>query len=207
MAEAKIFARPQEEEDNLAALFLRLHPARISAALDPRLTPETVRKLTNCRRLHRRLAEPLRASFAKDDLWPPAAATELLATPEHPGELAGLAGAVWHAASLRLVVASKAATELIAAIGEAAFAFGLRQGAAAVAPAQGLAPSALAEAIARDGLACLGAWLATAPKPRRDAMLLQLSADDAERTRQFDASHQAACGRVMALVWAEGSTR
>lgn len=184
-----------------------LHPSRIAAALDQRLTAETVRKLQNCHRLEQRLAAQMKPRLAEQDLWPIPASIEFLAGPAHPQEVARLAGAIWHAASLRLVVTGKAAAELVATIGEKAFAFGLRHAAASIAPAQAIGPSELAHAIDRDGLACLGAWLAGEPKPRRDVVLLRLSPEETERARRFSPEHMTACQPVMTIVMTEGETR
>jgi hypothetical protein len=140
-------------------------------------------------------------------LWPIPAPAEFLAGPAHPQDVARLAGAIWHAASLRLVVTGKAAAELVATIGENAFAFGLRHAAASVTPAQAIGPSELAHAIDGDGLACLGAWLAGEPKPRRDAVLLRLPPEETERARRFGPEHITACQSVMTIVMAEGEIR
>ncbi|MCA6105788.1 nodulation protein NolU [Bradyrhizobium cenepequi] len=183
-----------------------LHPSRIAAVLDQRLTAETIRKLQNCRRLEQRLAMQMRPGLADQELWPIPAPAEFLAGPAHPQDAARLAGAIWHAASLRLVVTGKAAAELVATIGEKAFAFGLRHAAASVVPAQAIGVSELAHAIDRDGVACLGAWLAGEPKPRRDAVLLRLPPEEAERARQFSPEHMTACQSVMTIVIAERET-
>jgi hypothetical protein len=184
-----------------------LHPSRVSMALDPRLTAETVRKLQNCGRLHERLVTQLQPILTQQDLWPIPASAEFLVPPGDPQGAARLAGAIWHSASLRLIVTGKAAAELVAAIGENAFTFGLRHAAAAIAPAQTHRPSDLAEAIEHDGLACLGAWLSAEPKARRDAVLLRLSLEDAKQTCGFGPKHQSACQAVMAAVMAEGDVR
>lgn len=181
-----------------------LHPSRISAALDQRLTPATVRRLQDCRRLDERIAMRMQPALMQQDLWPIPAAAEFLAIPADPLDIARRAGAVWHAASLRLVVTGKAAAELVAAIGEKAVTFGLRHAAAAVATARITGPSDLAEAIECHGLACLGAWLVAEPKPRRDTVLLRLSAENAERTRRFPPDQQTAFRAVMAVVMTDG---
>jgi hypothetical protein len=181
-----------------------LHPSRIAAALDQRLSAEAVRKLQNCRRLEQRLATQMKLGLAEQDLWPIPGSADFLASPAHPQEVARLAGAIWHAASLRLVVTGKAAAELVATIGEKTFAFGLRHAAASVAPAQAIGASELAHAIDGDGLACLGAWLASEPKPRRDAVLLRLSPEETEQARRFDPEHMTACQSVITIVMAEG---
>jgi hypothetical protein len=184
-----------------------LHHSRIGMVLDQRLTAETVRKLQNCPRLHEQLAALMRTALMKEDLWPIPGSSEFLSAPARPRETARLAGAIWHGASLRLVVTGKAASELVAAVGEKAFTFGLRHAASAVAPAQPSKASDLAEAIKSDGLACLGAWLTRQPKPRRDAVLLRLSPEDVEQTRRFGPTHEAACEAMMALVMAEEDAR
>ena len=201
MSDAKNHASPQVAATNALSF---LHPSRTSSALDQRLTAETAQRLQNCRRLHDRLAARMQALLSKEDLWPIPARAEFFVSPVHPREMARFAGAVWHAASLRLVVTGKAASELVAMVGEQTFTFGLRHAAAAVAPAHTTSPSELAEAIERDGLACLGAWLMAEPKPRRDALLLRLSAENVEQARRFNPSHEAACRSVMAVVLTAG---
>jgi hypothetical protein len=201
MSNARIYASSQTTAASPLAF---LHPSRISLALDQRLLPETVQKLLNCQRLHERLAAEMRTPLVKEDLWPIPTAADFLAAPAHPRDMARLAGAVWHAASLRLVVTGKAASELVAAVGEKVFTFGLRHAAMAVAPARTTRPSELAEAIDCDGLSCLGAWLAAEPKPRRNALLLRLSPEEVELARQFNPDHKAMCKAVMAVVLAKG---
>ncbi|MDI4231932.1 nodulation protein NolU [Bradyrhizobium sp. Arg237L] len=203
MSRTGIGASPQTTTTNALSF---LHPSRIAAALDQRLTAETIRKLQNCRRLEQRLAAQMKPGLVAQDLWPIPASADFLACPANPQAVARLAGAIWHAASLRLVVTGKAAAELVATIGEKAFAFGLRHAAASVGPAQAIGPSELAHAIDRDGLACLGAWLAGEAKPRRDAVLLRLSPEDTEQARQFSPEHMTACQSVMTIVMAEGET-
>ncbi|WBL81364.1 nodulation protein NolU [Bradyrhizobium xenonodulans] len=180
-----------------------LHPSRIASALDRRLTLETARRLQNCPRLHDRLAAQIQPFLTQQDLWPLPDTADFIAMPADLEHIARRAGAVWHAASLRLVVTGKAASSLVGMIGETAFTFGLRHAAAAIAPAQSLDPSDLAEAIERDGFACLGAWLAIEPKPRRDAVLLRLTPVQAGYTRLFSLNHPAAARAVMDIVMAE----
>src|SRR5262245_56231928 len=122
MSDARIQTSPQTAAVHPLSL---LHPSRISAALDERVTAETARKLQSCGRLHERLASQMQPALLEQDLWPIPDA-EFFATSIHPREMARLAGAVWHAASLRLVLTGKAASELVTIIGEKAFTFGLR---------------------------------------------------------------------------------
>jgi hypothetical protein len=184
-----------------------VHHSRIGMVLDQRLTAETVQKLQNCPRLHERLSALMQTVLMKEDLWPIPSSSEFLSFPTRPGETARLVGAIWHGASLRLVVTGRAASELVAALGEKAFTFGLRHAASAIAPAEPSKPSDLAEAVRCDGLACLGAWLAPQPKSHRDAVLLRLSSADVAQTRRVGPAHEAACQAMMALAMAEEEAR
>ncbi|MCJ2013126.1 hypothetical protein [Methylobacterium sp. J-076] len=140
-----------------------IHPDRVRAALDGRLTDATVARLLACDRLRGRIANHLGADGAG-----PGAPAWLIAD---PAEAARRAGAVLHGRAIRSVLTGPAVAALVAAIGREAHLLGLRHGADARPRDHG---GDLAGAILREGEACLGAWLWRRPGPLRAAILLGL---------------------------------
>lgn len=140
-----------------------IHPDRLRAALDPRLSDATVARLLACDRLRERLVAPLGGGAAPEPgfAW-------LLVDPE---AVARHLGSALHGPALRRVLEGPAVAALAAAIGRDAYLFGLRHGAACPPRDAG---GDLAGAIRRDGHAGLGAWLAGAPDGVRRAVRLAL---------------------------------
>ena len=209
-------------------LVSRAHPERLLACLDPRLSAATVRRLQDCRRLLARLHDLLVRRYGAL-LAPPGApsvdhaedARLAGASPElgeagdaglaeaailgHPDlmEVARLAGAVWHARSLKLLVSGPAVAEVVSRIGRRAHAFGLRNAAAAVASTPASDPVALAGAIERDGLLCLGAGLLAGSPALRLRVLLRLPPGTPAEAESFEEVVLRNAPAVLARVAAE----
>lgn len=182
------------------------HPERLSARLDPRLGAALIERLRACPRLRPRLARVLVAPPPLDgeETGEGAGALAERLTECDPEELARLAGAVWHANALKLVISGKAVAELVQRIGPHARAFGLRNAALAVAEeAVATEPAELAQAIERDGLRCLGAWLARVPAETRARLLLRLPPASPAELVDGDAAGLVRAPAIMARVLAE----
>lgn len=184
-------------------LVLAAHPQRMSDALDRRLTEATVERLRSCARLHARIAPLLvprlggdATDTGADDATVPA---DRQATFDRLGridlnEASCLAGAAWHALSLRQMIRRSEVADLVARIGRRAHAFGSRR--EGIAPVMhSLTPDALAEHIMRDGYACLGVWFLSVPTSMRQQLLIRLppgtpaeapELSDAQRLRALD---------------------
>ena len=152
------------------------HPERVRAALGERVSAATVQRLQESRRLRARLQALLihhhggSAGHTPDPvggmLRDGAPEVSILDEPDLL-DAARLAGALWHARALRLLVSGAVVGDLVARIGRRAHAFGLRNIAHAVEIAPAVAdPLALASEIERDGLRCLGARFASSPASR-----------------------------------------
>lgn len=167
-----------------------VHPDRLRAALDPRLSDTVVARLLACGRLRERIDARLGRDGAPVDgehAW-------LLADPDGA---ARRAGAVLHGRALRGVLAGPAVAALVAAIGRDAHAFGLRHG-AHVPPRDDHGD--LAHAVLHDGYACLGAWLDDAPEPLRRAVRLALPPGTPADGGPVDPALAGIAADIMALV-------
>ncbi|WP_050735833.1 hypothetical protein [Methylobacterium sp. ARG-1] len=141
-----------------------VHPDHVRAALDPRLSDATVARLLACERLRARLDVCLGSDAVEAATAPAWLRTD-------PAEAALRAGAVLHGRAIRSLLAARAVTDLITAIGREAHALGLRHGAEAP-PRENNGD--LEGAIRRDGADCLGAWLRRQPAPVRAVISLAL---------------------------------
>jgi len=169
-------ASVKQDDGHAAGDFVaRAHPERVRACLDPRVSLATARRLQDCRRLRHRLHAVMAERYGSLDVQnsatvsatsdAAAALASILASTD-PIEAARLAGALWHARSLKLVLSGPAVAGLVAQIGRRAHAFGLRNAQAAVDATPITDPVALASAIERDGLLCLGACASGSPALR-----------------------------------------
>jgi hypothetical protein len=185
-----------------ARLVLAAHPQRLADALDSRLSAAVVGRLQSCPRLHDRIASlliPRQADgsndTAADDAAIPAdrqATFERLFQADLK-EASSLAGAAWHALSLRQMIRGRDVADLIAHIGQRAHAFGLRRD--GVAPAlHSVAPGALAERIAHDGYACLGVWFWSFPPSMRQQLHVRLPPEVADCSEWSDSQRSLALG-------------
>ena len=191
-----------------ARLVLAAHPQRLVDALDSRLSAAVVGRLQICPRLHSRIAPLLilrQAGGANDTLADDAAIlADRQATFERLfradlKEVSSLAGAAWHALSLRQMIRGRDVADLVAHIGRRAHAFGLRRD--GVAPAlHSVAPGALAEQIAHDGYACLGVWFSSFPRSMRQQLLVRLPPEVADSSEWNDAQQSLALGLMDAVL-------
>ena len=187
-----------------ARLVLAAHPRKLAGALDNRLSAAVVGRLQGCPRLHDRIAplliQPQTADASNtlaDDATAPAdrrATFERLFSTDLK-QASSLAGAAWHALSLRQMIRRSDVTELVAQIGQRAHAFGLRRDGVALA-LRSVAPGALAERIARDGHACLVIWYSSFPPPMRQQLLVRLPPESTEAPEWSDAQHEQALGLI-----------
>jgi hypothetical protein len=121
-------------------------------------------------------------------------------------DAARLAGALWHARALRLLVSGAVVGDLVARIGRRAHAFGLRNIAHAVEIAPAVAdPLALASDIERDGLRCLGARFAGCPAARL-RLLTRLPPGTPAEAETFDDVYVRNAPAVLARVAEELGT-
>ncbi|UPJ51777.1 nodulation protein NolU [Bradyrhizobium sp. 200] len=185
-----------------ARLVLAAHPQRLADALDSRLSSTVVGRLQSCPRLHGRIAPLLiqRQADGSDDR-PADDATTLAdrqATFERLfqvdlREASSLAGAAWHALSLRQMIRGRDVADLVAHIGQRAHTFGLRRDGVATA-LHSIAPGALAERIARDGYACLDAWFSSFPPSMRQQLQVRLPPESTVSLDWSDAQRRLALG-------------
>jgi hypothetical protein len=191
-------------------MVLAAHPRRLADALDSRLSAPVVLRLQSCARLHDRIAPLLiqrQAGRSNDapaddttDLAEQRATFERLFQADLK-EAASLAGAAWHALSLRRMIRGRDVADLVAQIGQRAHAFGLRRD--GIAPAlQSVAAAALAEHIARDGYACLDVWVSSFPSSMRQQLHVRLPPENALYPEWSDAQQRLALG-LMAPVLSE----
>lgn len=183
-------ARPSRSGARPEPMSGSVHPDRVRAALDPRLSDAVVARLLACGRLRERLD----ARFGRDESAGDAGHAWLVADPD---AAARRAGAVLHGRALRTVLSGPAATALIAAIGREAHALGLRHGARMDLRDDG---GDLAGAILHDGHACLGAWLDDKPEPLRRAVLLALPPGTPAEGRPIDPTLAGVAADILALV-------
>jgi hypothetical protein len=195
---------PRSETQELpyaTMMLLAAHPRRLADVLDVRLSMALVRRLQGCARLHGRLAPLLIQQAAGSDDPPVDDATpicEQRATFERlfRADLtaaSSLAGAAWHALSLRQMIRGRDVAVLVAHIGQRAHAFGLRRD--GIAPAlRSVGPDALAEHITRDGYACLNVWVSSFAPPMRQQLLVRLPPEITGRPDWNDAQRRLALG-------------
>ncbi len=142
----------------------------------PALNRTECEALTSSPRIQARLLRLVVARLG----WPggPAAAGPLAALADCPAalmhEAAALAGAAWHAGSVRQVLVADDVEVLVQAIGARARSFALGNPALAVAPAERLGAAALAARITERAGVCLAVWLADLPPGPRAAALPKL---------------------------------
>jgi hypothetical protein len=187
-----------------ARLVLAAHPQRMADALDSRLSAAVVGRLQGCARLHGRIAPLLIQPQAGGSNDLPADDQTILADRQATFErlfqadlkqASSLAGAAWHALSLRQMIRGRDVADLVAQIGQRAHAFGLRS--AGVAPALlSVAPGALAERIARDGYACVAVWFSSFPPSMRQQLHVRLPPESTGSPEWSDAQQKLALGLI-----------
>jgi len=192
----------QEVPSHATMVVLAAHPRRLADVLDIRLCGPLVRRLQSCARLHDRIAPLLiQQQIAGSNDTPPNDTTALEEQRASFERLfradltkaSSLAGAAWHALSLRQMIRGPDVASLIAHIGQRAHAFGLRRD--GIAPAlRSVGPDALAEHITRDGYACLSVWISSFPPPMRQRLHVRLPPESAEPPEWTDAQRTLALG-------------
>ncbi|MCA6116462.1 hypothetical protein J6524_16370 [Bradyrhizobium sp. WSM 1738] len=191
----------QEVPSHATMMVLAAHPRRLADVLDIRLSAPLIRRLQSCARLHDRLAPLLIQQIAGSNDTPPEDTTDLeeqRATFERLfradlTQASSLAGAAWHALSLRQMIRGRDVASLIAHIGQRAHAFGLRRD--GIAPAlRSVGPDALAEHIRRDGYACLSVWISSFMPPMRQRLHVRLPPESAEPPEWTDVQRTLALG-------------
>ena len=185
-------------------LVLAAHPQRLADALDHRLSAAVVSRLQGCPRLHDRIAPLLMQP--QDDHANDTCADDATTLADRRAiferlfradleQASLLAGAAWHALSLRQIIRGRDVADLVAQIGQRAHAFGLRR--EGVAPAlRSVAPGALAEQITRDGRACLVVWFSSFPPPMRQQLLVRLPPESAPPPESSEAQQKLALGLI-----------
>jgi hypothetical protein len=196
-------------------MVLAAHPSRLADTLDSRLSASIVHRLQSCARLHDRIAPLLIQQLAGGSNDAPAddatGLAERRATFERLfqtdlKEASSLAGAAWHALSLRQMIRGRDVADLVAQIGQRAHAFGLRRDGGAPA-LRSVAPGALAEHIARDGYACLHVWFSSFPPPMRQQLHVRLPPESAACSEWSAAQQSLALGLMdPVLSQLDGST-
>ena len=188
------------------------HPERLRACLDARLGLRTIRRLQESQRLRGGLQALIVQRYGELAGRVPDAAEVVAcdagiaeALLDHPNltEAAYLAGAIWHARALKLLVSGPAVAGLVACIGRRAHACGLRHAALAVETVAIADPSALAVAIERDGFLCLGACFRAAPPALRLRFLLRLPPGTPAEADDFGEAHLRNAPAILARVAAE----
>jgi hypothetical protein len=198
-------------------LVVGAHPERLLACLGPGASLATARRLQDAPRLRGRLQALLVERFATGGDAPSAAATATAARPAAADasileahdldEAARLAGAIWHARALKLLVTGAAVGGLIARIGRRAYGFGLRNAASAIETTPIADPDLLAEAIERDGFLCLGARFATDSRALRLRLLTRLPPGTPAEADSFPEVHLRNAPEILARVAAELNER
>ncbi|MBO0764025.1 MAG: hypothetical protein J2P50_05490 [Hyphomicrobiaceae bacterium] len=149
-----------------------VHPDRVRACLDPRLSAAVAQRLADSERVGWRVAEIILYRHGLnpamlDDFYGRAAPASSSEADIHPllhcdlEDCARLAGAAWHARSLKQCVSGKLVADLTALIGHRTRAFGLRNANLAVCSQVVTGAAELAAAINDDGFRCIGALLSS----------------------------------------------
>ena len=143
-------------------------PASVAPLIAPGLQAHTAQRLLSSPRLAPRASRWLAGLLGHGDpeALPPADRALALAPAETLEQVALCAGAVWHAPRMRALLLGADIAVLRDRLGDDARRIGLRHAALASTSAQpGAAEdaNALAEDIARDGAACLAAWIEALP--------------------------------------------
>jgi hypothetical protein len=175
------------------------HPDRVSACLDPRLSDVVVKRLADSERVGPRVAQEMLHRHglvpqALDEYYGsasgPASEVDI-----HPllhcdlAQCAYLAGAAWHARSLKQCVSGKVVADLTALIGPRARAFGLRNANLAVSKHVHTGAVELAAAINDDGFLCIGALVSSKDAVLRALVRLRLPPGTPAEAAAFGDEH------------------
>ena len=144
-----------------------VHPSHLEAVF-PALGPPAINRLRGCARLSMRLAGRIGVQAALPPAGEPVGSERLaLLSPERVEEAGRFMGAAWHGRTLQSCIGTEFVTEIDARLGKSARLFGLRHASLAAVDAPPGSPSALVDAIAADGRACLAAWRDGLSEPYR----------------------------------------
>ena len=180
-------AAPAAVDDPLTGLVWRLlparqaHPERLRALMPPSLPDTAIDRMRATPRLQRLLNAKLAAAGALNQGRPgPSGSAEWegrlirLDQPETAAVVL-LAGAVWHAGTLKTMVMRETLRQVLAAIGRRAHAFALRHAELTPVAASAVPPAGLRMAAERDGTRCLAAWADGLPPGSAGRLRLKLS--------------------------------
>ncbi|MGQ4274900.1 nodulation protein NolU [Terrihabitans sp. B22-R8] len=180
----------------LAEFVPLIHPARLASCLAPGLDFETIGKMQAAPRLHVRLARlAFGSAFPIEAEWGP----DVLRGAD-PERVALLAGAVWHARSLLMLVSGQQLATLAQHVGRDIHSFGVRHVSHSVSEEAIDQPDRLADAIRRDGLACLRAWLGEYSPLERRRVILRLDPATPLEAFEFSPQHRSAAKSIVERV-------
>jgi hypothetical protein len=162
------------------------------------VSADLVDRLVQTPRLRKRLDDLITSRFAALGPLDPVQARLIAMNEQEMTELAAKAGAIWHAGSIARVIDQAGRHILIGLLGERHYKLALaavqEQPAAALLPG---IPQVIAEAVAKDGAACLAAWCARQPPALRGCL-------DLMRPAALPApTHLAAGPRIIAKLLAQ----
>jgi hypothetical protein len=134
-------------------------------------------RLLGCARLHGNLSALILAHYCLEACteadFTDARSRFALLDAERLRRVGELAGGIWHAQSLRSIILGHALATVLADFEPQLHGLALENVDLSPEPKRPLDPAALAEAIRRDGMHCLGAFLARLPAPLRRRVLLK----------------------------------
>jgi hypothetical protein len=207
-------ATPSDPRGHRLAGHLRsAHPDRVRACLDLRLSDAVVKRLADSERVGPRVAEVM---LHRHGLSPQALDEYYRSAPRpaseadiHPllrcdlAQCACLAGAAWHARSLKQCLSGKVVADLTARIGQGARAFGLRNANLAVSSQVYAGAVELAAAINDDGLRCIGALVSSKDAVLRALVRLRLPPGTPAEAGTFGDEHLRHASAIVERALAE----
>jgi hypothetical protein len=161
--------------------FCRMPAAYIHADHFPVCIPDVsaplAARLLGCARLHRNLSELILEHYHLEECteadFKDARCHFCLLDAEQLRRVGELAGGIWHAQSLRSIILGRALATILADFEPQLHGLALENVDLSPKPKGSLDPAALAEAIRRDGMHCLSAFLARLSAPLRRRVLLK----------------------------------
>jgi YOP protein translocation protein YscK len=143
----------------------------------PDIPPPLAARLLGCARLHRNLSELILVHYRLEECteadFMDARSRFALLDAEQLRRVGELAGGIWHAQSLRSIILGRALATVLADFEPQLHGLALENVDLSPEPKRPLDPVALAEAIRRDGMHCLSAFLAGLSAPLRRRVLLK----------------------------------
>lgn len=168
-------------------MFCRMPAAYIHADRFPECIPDIpallAARLLRCARLQRNLSELIlehyRLQACTEAAFSDAGGRLCLLDAQQLRRVGELAGGIWHARSLRSIILGRTLATILADFDPQLRSIALENVDLAPEPERPLDPAALAEAIRRDGMDCLSAFLARLPASLRGRVLLKFPAGSA----------------------------